>query len=125
MAARPYQHMRVDELDRLFTDAPLNAARLDAILTELGFRSTSRALDLKRRLEDHLKVGPKASHQKAAVAPEQPSPAMQPMRRQPAYSDEANSESAGGTGDARRSRPNQQEIHAKPLGAESKLRAEP
>src|SRR5216684_2810034 len=103
MAARPYQHMRVDELDRLFTEAPQNAARLEAILSELGFRSTSRALDLKRRLEDHLKAGlttlPK---QATAAAPKQPSPATQRGETQPVGNDDISLE---GGEDAKRPRP--------------------
>jgi hypothetical protein len=83
MAARPYRNMRVDELDRLFAEAPQNAARLHAILTELGFRSTSRALDLKRRLQTHLANGQlsHSSEQATVVPKEQPRPARTPPQR--------------------------------------------
>ena len=113
MAARPYRNMRVDELDRLFAEAPQNAARLHAILTELGFRSTSRALNLKRRLQTHLANGQLShSSEQATDAPkEQPRPARKPPQRD----DEAG---AAGEMDAQEAGPNRQEFHAeRPMDA--------
>jgi hypothetical protein len=115
MAARPYRNMRVDELDRLFAEAPQNAARLHAILTELGLRSTSRALDLKRRLQTHLANGPlsQSSEQATVVPKEQPRPARTPPRRD----DEAG---AAGEMDAQEAEPNRQQFRAeRPMDATS------
>ena len=124
MVVRPYQHMRVDELERLFADAPQNVERLHAILTELGFRSTSRALDLKRRLEHHLKVGRKDSTDKAASTLGRPSAVVRAQRAQPAPGDEVNLESGGTNRDAQQKRPIQQEIRGEPMVANSKARVE-
>jgi hypothetical protein len=55
MAARPYRYLRIDELDRLFSESRDNESCLRAILTELGYRTTARAIDLKQRVEKHLK----------------------------------------------------------------------
>jgi len=57
MGERPYRQLKVDELDRLFSSAPHNEVLVRAVLEELAFRSTSKALDLKRRIENHRKTG--------------------------------------------------------------------
>jgi hypothetical protein len=88
MIERPYLHMRVDELDRLFSESPLDEARVHAILSELGYRTTDRALDLKRRLESHLKTAPSASLNSAAAALRQPSSALPPRQAAPAQKNE-------------------------------------
>jgi len=49
--------MKVDELDRIFSSAPHNKVLARAVLEELAFRSTSKALDLKQRIENHFKSG--------------------------------------------------------------------
>lgn len=51
MGDRPYRRMKVDELDQLFSSAPNDKAVARAILQELGHRSTTKALELKRRIE--------------------------------------------------------------------------
>lgn len=56
MASRPYRSLRIDQLEQLFAKAGENESHLHAILGELNHRSTVRALDLKQRLEKHLKT---------------------------------------------------------------------
>ena len=69
MGARPYRQMKVHELDQLFVSAPHDEARVRVILEELGFRSTTKALNLKRRIENHLKKpGTPGSNQSSAAA---------------------------------------------------------
>jgi very-short-patch-repair endonuclease len=73
MAARPYRHLRIDELDRLFAEPRTNESCLRAILGELNHRSTGRAVDLKRRLEKHLKtVFATSYNEPASVQPQSP-----------------------------------------------------
>jgi hypothetical protein len=43
MAARPYRYLRIDELDRLFSESRDNESCLRAILTELDHRTAARA----------------------------------------------------------------------------------
>lgn len=54
MIERAYKKMRVEELERLLAKLPQNTELLHAILTELDFRTTSRAQVLKRRLRQQL-----------------------------------------------------------------------
>lgn len=81
MAARPYRHLRIDELDRLFAELRTNELCLRAILGELGHRSTARAVALKRRLDEHLKTVFAASpNEPASVRPQSP-PATRPVQK--------------------------------------------
>ena len=84
MTARPYRQMGADELDQLFAGAPHNAERLHAILCELEYRSTAKALDLKRRLKDRLKLGPVAAPDKDATTRQQALSVAQAVRMTPA-----------------------------------------
>ena len=79
MADRPYRHLRIDELDRLFVDSRVNESHLRAILGELNHRSTARAIDLKRRLEKHLKAVFAASPNEHASTRPQPPPSVNPQ----------------------------------------------
>lgn len=73
MGERPYRQMKVDELDQLFSSAPHDKVRTQAILEELGLRSTSKAFDLKQRLESHLKkIETSATAQSANMQPPLP-----------------------------------------------------
>ena len=96
MDARPFQKMRVDELDHLFAEAPHDVDRLRAILAELGFRSTNRALELKRRLEEHLRVRPADSPGGAAVASNSEPSSVTPVPPEPAQRDDLHSGQADG-----------------------------
>ena len=81
MAARPYRHLRIDVLERLFDKSRANKSCLRAILGELHNRSTARAVDMKRRLEKHLKtVFAASSNEPASVRP-QPSPTTRPVQK--------------------------------------------
>lgn len=64
MGARRYSHLKVDELQQIFASAPHDGVRVRSILEELGFRSTAKALDLKRHIENHLKkpAAPASNH---------------------------------------------------------------
>jgi len=80
MVARPYRQLRIDELDRLFAESRANESCLRAILGELNHRSTARAVDLKRRLEKHLKTLFAASPNEPASARPQPPPIARPAQ---------------------------------------------
>jgi len=82
MGKRPYRRMKVDELDRLFSSALHDETLARAILGELGFRSTSKALDLKQRIEAHLKNGRPAAEPAKSPRAQSPSPAP-PQLAQP------------------------------------------
>jgi very-short-patch-repair endonuclease len=71
MASRPYRSLRIDQLEQLFAKAGENESYLHAILGELNHRSTVRALDLKQRLEKHLKtVLPTSADGPASIRPQ-------------------------------------------------------
>jgi very-short-patch-repair endonuclease/transcription elongation GreA/GreB family factor len=82
MAARPYRNLRIDELDRLFTKSQDDEACLRVILGELKHRiilgelnrrTTAQAIDLRKRLEKHLKIAlPPAISSASAVRPQPP-----------------------------------------------------
>src|SRR5580704_17844361 len=80
MAARPYSNLRIEELDRLFTESRDNESRLHAIQGELDHRTTARAIDLKRRLERHLKTAPPASTNSASSIRPQSPPTTKPVQ---------------------------------------------
>lgn len=72
MASRPYRSLRINQLEQLFAKAGENESHLHAILGELNHRSTVRALDLKRRVEKHLKTVLPVSPNGPASARSQP-----------------------------------------------------
>ena len=74
MASRPYRNLRIDQLEQLFAETGENEPHLYRILGELNYRSTARAIDLKRRLEKHLKnVFPASPNEPASARPQSPS----------------------------------------------------
>jgi hypothetical protein len=74
MASRPYRNLRIDQLEQLFAETGENEPHLYRILGELNYRSTARAIDLKRRLEKHLKnVFPASPNEPAWARPQSPS----------------------------------------------------
>lgn len=82
MAARPYGQLKVDEIDQLLKRSTLDEALLRAVLDELNRRSTTKATELKRRVEVLLKseLAP-AGKQRAEVRP--PNPTHLEMRPVP------------------------------------------
>src|SRR5205085_3201610 len=89
MTARPYGQLRIDQLDRLFTESRENESCLRAILAELTHRSTTRAVDLKRRLEKHLKtVLPASPNETSSVRPQPPS-STRPVQAVPPWNEAA------------------------------------
>jgi hypothetical protein len=69
MAARPYRQLKVDEIDQLLKQSRQDEALLRAVLDELNYRSTSKALALKRRVEGVLKGKPVAEARPEVVPP--------------------------------------------------------
>jgi hypothetical protein len=124
MTARPYRQLRVEELDRLFAAAPQDAARLHAILGELEYRSTVRALDLKRRLEDHLKSGQGASLNTSGTAPTQPQPTAQPAPVAQSDTSPGSAADDRSREDARRPEPNKLYVGSPPETMESAVHTE-
>lgn len=55
MAARTYGRLKIDEIDGLLKRSEPDEALLRAVLDELNYRSTTKARDLKRRVESLLK----------------------------------------------------------------------
>lgn len=79
MAGRPYRHLRIDQLDQLFAESRENESRIRTILSELDHRSTARAIDLRERLEKHLKTAPRVSTNGSATARPQQSGESEPV----------------------------------------------
>src|SRR6267154_2152111 len=122
MAARPYSNLRIEELDRLFTESRYNESRLHAILSELDHRTTARAIDLKRRLEKHLKTAlPVSTNSASSIRPQSPptpKPAQLDLHQSRAASTTGagtdNSRRGGSTGRRRSSRSGQARAFAFP-----------
>lgn len=122
MTERPYLHMKVDELDQLFSESRLDETRVRALLNELGYRTTARALDLKGRLENHLKTAPAASFKSAAGAPPQPSSAITPPQETPAQKNETQSGRAERASSSEPMKPN---FRPEPVPADTRPEKDP
>ena len=51
MAIRAYRRLKVDEIDQLLEQSKPDEALLRAVFEELGYRTTAKAQELKRRVE--------------------------------------------------------------------------
>jgi len=72
MTERPYRQLKVDDIDRLISQNKLDEALLRVVLNELNHRNTSKAADLKRRVETLLKPAPTSTSKPMADKPPQP-----------------------------------------------------